>query len=46
MLLREENKRLKRNWPIGLIWVPGIRRWTTPHQYIVMITTLAYECKF
>jgi hypothetical protein len=35
---REENRRLRRNWPIDLI-----RRWTTPHQYIVIITTLAYR---
>jgi hypothetical protein len=28
-----------------LTWfeVPGIRRWTTPHQNIVIITTLAYR---
>jgi hypothetical protein len=28
-----------------LTWseVPGIRRWTTPHQDIVIITTLAYR---
>jgi hypothetical protein len=43
LLLREENRRLKRNWPIDLIEVPGIRRWTTPHEDIVIITTLAYR---
>jgi hypothetical protein len=42
LLVREENRRLKRNWPIDLIEVPGIRRWTTPHLDIVIITTLAY----
>jgi hypothetical protein len=28
-----------------LTWfeVPGIRRWTTPHQDIVIIATLAYR---
>jgi hypothetical protein len=33
-LLLEENRRLKINWPIDL---------TTPHQDIVIITTLAYR---
>jgi hypothetical protein len=42
LLLREENRRLKRNWPIDLIRGTGIRRWTTTHQDIVIITTLAY----
>jgi hypothetical protein len=37
LLVREENRRLKRNRPIDL----GIRRWTTPHQDIVIFTTLA-----
>jgi hypothetical protein len=38
LLLGEENRQLKRNWPIYLI-----RRWTTPQQDIVIITTLAYR---
>jgi hypothetical protein len=41
--IREENRRLKINWPIDLSEVPGIRRWTTPHHDIVIITTLAYR---
>jgi hypothetical protein len=42
LLVREENRRLETG---QFTWfeVPGIRRWTTLHQDIVIITTLAYR---
>jgi hypothetical protein len=43
LLLREENRRLKETGQLTWFEVPGIRRWTTPHQDIVIITTLAYR---